>query len=250
MRAARTALLFLIATLLSLPCVAGRLDDFESGLNRPTTPQTPPGGTLPAPSKDFFDGMLEEVIGTFLFEPISDFFHVVFAPAAQTAMLLQEQHEPGDAEIPVLRAELFTQHLSSGLYAVDVRSQLGYGAYVIAAQVSDYRERHPRDALLAARFGLGGRYAFGDQLQAQVVLGMMQFSGNNVTTRAWVALPLTYTLGNYALEYRPGFTDGVSEHDIAARYQRRYWSAELGYRTLSNARATLAGPYFGVGIHW
>ncbi|MBI3777053.1 MAG: hypothetical protein HY273_16160 [Gammaproteobacteria bacterium] len=185
-----------------------------------------------------------------LFESMGDFFHVVFAPAAQASGLLQEQHESGDAVSPVLRAELFTQHLASGLYAVDVRSQLAYGPYLVTAQVSDYRERHPRDALLAARWGVGGRFTFGEQFQADVMLGMLQFSGNNVTARVMVSLPLAYIFGNYALEYRPVFADGVSEHDIAARYRRRYWSVELGYRALSNASATLAGPYFGAGVHW
>ena len=247
---ARNFLLALATTLLGSPCVAGQLDDFESGLKKPTATQPQHGRTAQTPGKDFLDELIEEIFINPFTESVGDFFHVIFTPAAQASMVLQDHHTPGDATLPVLRVDLFTQHLSTDLYALDVRSQLGYGQFMIMAQVSDYQERHPLDALTALRWGLGGRFAFGDYLQAQVIIGAMQFSGNNVTTRALITTPFAFTYGRYAVEYRPTFADGVREHDLAARYQHRYWSVELGYRTLSSTRATLEGPYIGIGMHW
>ena len=241
--------LVLVATFLSAPCVAGRLDDFESGLNKPSPTQSRRGQPAQTADKGFFDELIEVLIEPF-FATVGDFFNVVFAPAAQASMVLQERHEAGDATLPVLRVDLLTQHLDADLYAVDVRSQLGYGNYLITAQVSDYQEHQPHDQLIAARWGLGGRFTFNDNFQTDVLIGTMQFSGNNVTTRALITTPLTFSAGRYAFEYRPTFADGVSEHDLVVRYQRRYWSAMLGYRSLSNSAATLEGAYLGVGMHW
>lgn len=240
----------LVAILLSAPCYAGRLDDFESGLNKPTSTQPEAGHSVPSTSDHILGEAFEEIVLKPFVETVGDFFHVVFAPAAQASMLLQERHEPGDATLPVLRADMFAQHLGADLYAVDVRSELGYGQFLIMAQLSDYQEHHPKDQFIATRWGLGGRFTYSENFQADVLIGAMQFSGNNVTTRILIATPFALTFGRYAIEYRPAFADGVSEHDIAARYQRRYWSGELGYRALSNATATLNGPYVGIGIHW
>lgn len=240
----------LITTLLSTPCVAGRLDDFESGLEKPKASQPQYGREAQSTDKGFLGGLIEEVFIKPFSETIVDFFQVIFGSSAQASFLLQEQHLEGDARLPVLQVELFTQQVDPDLYALDLRSQLGYGPYLIMTQVSGYQERHPRDALVAARWGVGGRYTYGDYLQSQVLVGALQFSKNNVTTRAWLATPVSIMLGRYAFEYRPTFADGVTEHDIAVHYNRRFWSAELGYRALSNASATLEGPYLGIGMHW
>ncbi len=204
-------------------------------------------------------------------DPDSDFFEFLTyltiaggaASLAKTNATVHEQmkatgtdfalRQLGDPLIPLVRIDYFEQRVDSSISAKDYRYELGYGPFAIQMNKTKFTETLAKTQLnLTRMFGLY-RMSFGSNVEIGMGFGKLVIEGKENNTQFLSTFPILLHLDNkLGVEFRPAFTSGINDYDLALLYDYNYVSLKVGYRWLltQDVFTSLSGPYTGLVLHF
>jgi hypothetical protein len=155
----------------------------------------------------------------------------------------------GDPLIPFSRFDVAYQNVHSDIEAVDIRGEVGYGPFGLHADFTRYWEAIPTEDLDLIRILGLYRMSFGSHLETDLGFGVLTLRGEETTSRFLFSVPVLVHPDEYwGIEFRPAWTERVSDYDIAVMLNRDYTSVKFGYRWINSPNESLHGPYIGISV--
>lgn len=91
--------------------------------------------------------------------------------------------------------------------------------------------------------------SFGPYVETDLGFGSLTLQGDDTTSSFLFSVPvLIHPDKHWGLEFRPAWSDRVSDYDLAALLTWRYASVKAGYRWVNSPHASLNGPYIGLSL--
>gem|GEM_PF-6089676 len=157
----------------------------------------------------------------------------------------------GNALLPFVRLDGTYQGVSSDVKALDYRMELGYGPAAIHFDQTRFKESNPDDTLKLTQIYALYRMSFGTMVEFDIGLGGASLAGTDThRSFSWTLPLLLQPMDNVGIEFRPAWTDRVSDYDIAVLLHYHYTSLKVGYRWLVSEGDALSGPYAGLSVHF
>jgi hypothetical protein len=158
----------------------------------------------------------------------------------------------GEPLLPLARFDLAYRYIDHDMTALDFRAEGGYGPLALHLSESHYRETRPVDTLDVLEVMASVRLSFQADAEIDPSLGILTLFGNDERSHLAVGLPiLIHPHGApLGLEFRPLWSDRMTDLDIGAYLHTRYLSAKAGYRAMFSTHTSLGGPYFGLTMHF
>ncbi len=156
------------------------------------------------------------------------------------------RRKPGEPLIPLIRGDVNYRSLEDGQYAVDLRAEGGYGPF--ALQVSD-SQCHLDGGTREIVEGMGSlRMSIAEHAEIDACFGSLDISGDGQPAAfAWGVPVLIHPYKRpYGVEFRPVFSNRLTDLDIAAFAHYHAVSVKAGYRAQYKDETSFAGPYLGV----
>ncbi len=269
---------FILALLLGLWGPAswgGKLDEFEDDLAEPAgkrAEQTEPepahdgGGALYHADAEgghcdaslgeclAFDafGALLEITGLVIVEGGRQSY-LRIAPGGPAPALAPRQ--PGEPLTSFVRLDGHYQWADSGVSAVDLRLEGGYG--FIAGQVrrTRYREEGTADELEVRYAHLLYRMRFGEAVGVNFGLGRAWVEGSGTLDGSSVTVPVLFHFSpGFGVEasYTSSHVNGhrLLDREVALLLNRDPAAITLGYRSVETPSSSLHGPFAGFSVRW
>lgn len=167
-----------------------------------------------------------------------------------------KEREWGEALIPIARVDADYQWLNGDVDAVSVRGEAGYGAFAVQGRFTRFSEEEPGDELDFAQWHVLYRMSFGSMLEVDLGMGQFRLEGDDTLSELSFTVPvLLHYFPGIGLEYRPAWSDSLTEHSLGVLLGWKYGSLTAGYRWLRagddpEAEETLEGPYAGLSLHF
>lgn len=240
------ALWFLAASLLAGP--QGKLDAFESDVVGQGEDRSPDHShdTSSGLADVFSDSMGELIRLTVAYGGVCSWERVSGGARMDGEVA---PRLPGDALLPFARVDLSAQAVESDIEAEDLRVEGGYGPFGVHGDMTRFRESSPEDDLELTRILALYRMSYGSRVEVDVGLGTLTLDGGSTTTRLACSLPfLICPNARWAVEFRPMWSDRVSDYDLAVLWTRSYVALKAGYRWLDSPGESLDGPYAGLSF--
>jgi hypothetical protein len=139
--------------------------------------------------------------------------------------------------------------VESDINAVDTRFEAGYGPFAASVDRIVFDEDDSGKELTLTRWHGLFRMSFDAGLEVDMGFGALAIDGKNQSDRFSFTLPIRYhPAGGCGIEFRPAWSDQVSEYDLALLAGFKYVSLKAGYRWLRTPGEALDGPYAGLSI--
>jgi hypothetical protein len=242
----------LLAGTVALPGFAdgasGTLDAFRTSAGQTAASGTGNGDTA-AHALDFLAETFGELLAvSFVYGGVCSWSRTAGGPAQAGE---PAPREPGEPLIPLLRADATVQRVAPDITARALRLEAGYGPLGAHYDVSRYRETDPDDTLELHRvFGLY-RMSFGPHAELDLGFGTFSMDGLDRSPDFAFTLPLRVVpVRHLALEFRPAWSDGAADYDLAVLATAPFAAFKAGYRWTLSPDATLNGPYVGIALCW
>ncbi len=161
----------------------------------------------------------------------------------------------GDPGLPLCRADVHYQHVSSRVGGLDGRIEAGYGSLGLQIRHTRYEERRPDDSLgLTGIHGLF-RVSWTERLELGLGLGGVLLDGESASSGISVTCPVNwYPHPRLNLRFAPVFSqisgNAIRDYDLSVGYIRQYFSLRSGYRWIRAGSETIDGPYAGISVHY
>lgn len=253
LRLERVLLASLIGTALCLPAArAGSLANFEAGAL--SGGATSSGGSshggdacagpfLELAARIWLEGMVYGGVGSWL--------RVDPTAADLPGLPAREPREWGEGLLPVVRADTAYQWAGGDVRAVDAAVEAGFGPLAAQFTRRRFEERQPDDEMTLRRWHVLYRMSFGAGVEVDMGLGQLILDREQRTDRFSFTVPLLFhPAPGCGIEFRPAWSEDISEYDLGLLAGWKFVSLRAGYRWLHDPGETLEGPYAGLSAHF
>jgi hypothetical protein len=159
--------------------------------------------------------------------------------------------EWGDSLLPVIRADADYQWVEGDIGAVSGRIEGGYGPFAVEFKRTQFDEEDPDDQLILTRWHALYRMSLGGGLEVDLGVGQLTLDGNSLLEETSFTVPLLFhPVPGCGLEFRPAWSDSLTEHSLGLILGTKFGSLTAGYRWLRNETDSLEGPYAGLSFHF
>ncbi|MFO7535051.1 MAG: hypothetical protein R6X19_05115 [Kiritimatiellia bacterium] len=157
--------------------------------------------------------------------------------------------EWGESLIPVMRFDGAYHWVESDIHAFDMRFEAGYGPFAASVDRIVFDEHDSDKELTLTRWHGLLRMSFDAGVEVDMGFGALTIEGKSENDRFSFTLPIRYRPpGSYGIEFRPAWSEQVSEYDLALLAGYKYIYFKAGYRWLRAPGEALDGPYAGLSI--
>jgi len=241
--------LFLFAMLACPSVRAGKLATFEADATAPSVYRPTGDRHCDSCLLEIVDQIFVELAGHGMF----------FGGACSWARVTGKagpdmDYEPrrfGEPLLPFLRLDVAYQEVVSDVAALDVRAEAGFGPIGLHFNQTSYSEDAPADDLVLTRFFVLYRMSFGSHVQTDLGFGSLFLDGNEEHTKFAACVPvLVHPCEFVGVEFRPAWSERVTDYDLAVLLSLGPVSLKGGYRWVRSPNEWLDGPYAGVSVRW
>lgn len=161
----------------------------------------------------------------------------------------------GEGVIPYARLDMSYNRVSSDVYAMSARAEIGYGPFGFEVRRASYSETDPGASLDVQQYHVLYRMSLEDHVELDLGLGEYELNGvaQNSGKSSTVHL-LIHPSEQFGIEVRPSWAtingNGIRDHELAISYGERFWAARAGYHWLESPAASLNGPFVGFSVRY
>lgn len=204
---------------------------------------------------DLFSDMFNDIFnGTIAFFTYGTQVTLDRTSLAQTMPGITKR-KPGSPLLPTFRATGTWQSVYPDVEGRDFSIEAGYSLFSAQYRRTTYIESGTHDELNLS-YGVGYyRLSFGNSFEFNLGAGAAELKGNQKTSGSTVVIPILWKPAeHYALSFWQAYTTfntvPLTDLDLSLMYINRGFSAEFGYRSVSNPASDLSGPYIGISYFY
>lgn len=157
----------------------------------------------------------------------------------------------GDSLLPLVRVDADYQWVEGDVAAVCGRIEGGYGPFAFQYKRTQFDEEEPDDELTLEQWHVLYRMSLGGGFEVDLGIGRLTLEGDSTLEELSFTVPvLFHPVPGCGLEFRPAWSDSLTEHSLGLILGTRFGSLTAGYRWLRNETDSLEGPYAGLSFHF
>ncbi len=161
------------------------------------------------------------------------------------------RRDPGDILIPFVRYDLSYQSVTSGIYAISNRLEVGFGPLGLLYEDYVFHNRATGSQLMIEKELFLWRMSSSRDFELDLGFGQSALMGLDRIPMGSFALPIKYKpTDSITLEFIPTWSGLMTDYDGAVHWSNPSWSLKAGYRYLTTTGANLKGPYVGLALYF